>query len=164
MEQNIHSLARKQRLERGFTLLELLVSVTIMMLIVGGGIASYITFNERQQLAAAAKELQGYFRSAQSRARANEVPDGCTSLQGYSVQVNQDDSEVRLVAECASGDIERATYVLSGTATPNSAINVSFATLKGGVTGAQTITLSQGSRSYSFKVTAGGEITQGDFN
>ena len=134
------------------------------MLIVGGSLASYITFNEKQQLTGAAKELQTYFRSAQTRARSGDVPAGCTTLTGYSVQIPQDTSIVTTRAVCDSGDVIRSTNTLTGSATPNTAVDVTFNVLKGGVVGAQNITLVLGSRSYTFAVTAGGEITQGSLN
>ena len=150
--------------KNGFTLIELLVSITILLLIVGGGIVSYITFNEKQQLSGAAKELQGYFRSAQTRVRNGDVPDGCGKLSGYQVTVANGSSSVNLLAVCSGPGILPTTYTLGGSVAPSSAIDVTFLGLHGGVTGAQTITLTKGDRSYSFKVTAGGEITQGDFD
>jgi prepilin-type N-terminal cleavage/methylation domain-containing protein len=149
---------------RGFTLIELLVSITIMMLMVSMGLASYITFNERQQLTGAAKELQTYFRSAQTRARNGDVPSGCVKLEGYNVQMAQDTSIVTVRAICDSGNYVRAEHNLTGGVTPNTAIDMTFKVLSGGVTGAQNITLILGSRSYTFKVTTGGEISQGQLN
>lgn len=149
---------------QGFTLIELLVSITIMMLMVSMGLASYITFNEKQQLSGAAKELQTYFRSAQTRARNGDVPSGCIKLSGYNVQMAQDTSIVTVRAICDSGNYTRAEHNLTGGVTPNTAIDMTFKVLSGGVTGAQNITLLLGSRSYTFKVTEGGEISQGQLN
>lgn len=159
---NIPSGAQEKK--NGFTLIELLVSVTILMLIVGGGLASYLTFNEKQQLTGAAKELQTYFRSAQTRARSGDVPSGCDTLTAYSVQMAQDTSIVSIRAICTNGNIVTADHNLTGGVTPNTAIDITFNVLKGGVSGAQNITLILGSRSYSFAVTVGGEISQGGLN
>jgi len=155
---------RNKPRNKGFTLIELLVSITIMMLMVGMGLASYITFNEKQQLSGAAKELQSYFRSAQSRSRNGDVPAGCTKLEGYNIQMAQDTSVVTVRAICDSGNFTQAEHNLTGGVMPSTAIDMTFKVLSGGVTGAQNITLLLGSRSYTFKVTAGGEISQGQLN
>jgi prepilin-type N-terminal cleavage/methylation domain-containing protein len=154
----------KRKKKNGFSLIELMVSVTILMLIVGGGLASYITFNEKQQLSGAAKELQTYFRSAQTRARSGDVPSGCDKLEAYSVQMAQDTSAVSVRAICTNGNIVTADHNLTGGVTPNTAVDITFNVLRGGVSGAQNITLILGARSYSFAVTIGGEITQGALN
>jgi len=164
MQKHINLQIRKINKINGFSLIELMISITILMLIVGGGLASYITFNEKQQLSGAAKELQTYFRSAQSRARSGDVPPACGTLSGYNVQMFQDDSTVTTRAVCSSGNIITSEHSLTGGVTPSTNIDVTFNVLKGGVTGAQNITLSLGSRSYTFKVTAGGEINQGVLN
>lgn len=152
------------RNSKGFTLIELLVSITIMMLMVGMGLASFITFNERQQLSGAAKELQTYLRSAQTRARNGDVPAGCITLEGYNVQMAQDTSLVTVRAICGNGNFIRSENNLTGGVTPATAIDMTFKVLQGGVTGAQNITLELGSRTYTFGVTAGGEINQGQLN
>lgn len=135
-----------------------------MMLMVGLGLASYIDFNERQQLSGAAKELQTYFRSAQTRARIGDVPTGCDSLEGYNVIMAQDTSTVTVRAVCANGNYVRSENTLTGGVTPSTGIDITFNVLQGGVVGAQNITLELGSRTYTFKVTTGGEISQGQLN
>lgn len=157
-------LIRNRKNSYGFTLIELLVSITIMMLIVGIGLASYITFNEKQQLSGAAKELQTYFRSAQTRARNGDAPSGCIKLEGYNVKMAVGSSIVTVRAICDSGNFTRSEHLLTGGVTPNTVIDMTFGVLSGGVSGAQNITLVLGSRSYTFKVTEGGEISQGQLN
>lgn len=150
----------------GFTLLELLISITIMMLMVGLGIASFITFNERQQLTGAAKELQEFFRSAQTRARTGDVPAGCGTFSGYNIQMAIDSSSAQMYAVCSSGNVLRAEKTLTGSARPTNAINMTFLNLKGGVTNSSLVVLRlpTGTLTYTFRVTEGGEITQGALN
>jgi prepilin-type N-terminal cleavage/methylation domain-containing protein len=47
---------------KGFTLIELVVSVAIMGMLVGGGIAAYRTFNTKQLVQSAGKEFVQIFR------------------------------------------------------------------------------------------------------
>lgn len=150
----------------GFTLLELLISVTIMMLLVGMGVASFITFNERQQLTGAAKELQEFFRSAQTRSRTGDIPAGCGAFSGYNVQMAIDNPSVQMYAVCSTGNVLRSEKTLTGAARPTVAVNMTFLSLKGGVTNASAVVLKlpSGDLTYSFRVTEGGEITQGSLN
>lgn len=149
---------------KGFTLLELVISIGIMMLLVGLGVASYLQFNERQQVVGSARELQALFRSAQTRARTGDVPPGCGTLSGYLVEGAAGSSQVLMYAVCSGGNILRSTLTLIGGVTPVAGINMTFQTLKGGVTNAGVVTLRTPSLtySYSFKVSQGGEISQGE--
>lgn len=166
MARLIQSAILKQSKLSGFTLLELLISVTIMMLLVGMGVASFITFNERQQLVGAAKELQEFFRSAQTRSRTGDIPAGCGAFSGYNIQMAIDNPSVQMYAVCSTGNVLRSEKTLTGGVRPTVAINMTFLNLKGGVTNASSVVLRlpSGSLTYSFKVTAGGEITQGALN
>jgi prepilin-type N-terminal cleavage/methylation domain-containing protein len=150
----------------GFTLIELMIVTTIIMLITGGGIASFLSFNDKQQVLNSAKELQGYLRTAQTLARVGETPTGCDRLIGYKVVTADAGSikEVSLLAVCSSGDIQRDVFSLSEGVTLSSDIEITFLGLYGGVTGASQIDITSDSgRSYSFEVSSGGEITQGGF-
>lgn len=160
------SLTLNQVRQTGFTLLELLISITIMLLMVGIGIASFITFNERQQLTGGAKELQEFFRSAQTRARTGDIPVGCGTFSGYNVQMAIDSSSAQMYAICSTGNVLRSEKSLTGSVTPQNAINMTFINLHGGVTNASTVVLGlpNGTLTYTFKVTEGGEITQGAIN
>lgn len=162
----IQLITRKSEKKSGFTLLELLISVTIMMLLVGMGVASFITFNERQQLVGAAKELQEFFRSAQTRSRTGDVPVGCGTFSGYNIQMAIDNPSVQMYAVCSNGNVLRSEKTLTGGARPTVAINMTFLSLKGGVNNASSVVLRlpSGSLTYSFRVTEGGEITQGSLN
>ena len=52
-----------------FSLIELLVSVAIILLLVGGAVAGYTRYIERQRLIAAAEKIQSGFREAQNIVR-----------------------------------------------------------------------------------------------
>lgn len=84
---------------RGFTLIELIVTVAIMALLVGGAIAGFITFRERQAVQTAAKDLQQLLRTAQAKARVRDTPSSCNSsilrLQGYRVTINTTTAYIR---------------------------------------------------------------------
>lgn len=73
----------------GFSLVELMVTVTIMLALTGGGIAGYLNLRSRQNLVNAGKEVEQLLRSAQKKARVGDKPSGCTgALTGYRVSTS----------------------------------------------------------------------------
>jgi len=148
---------------QGFTLIELLVTITIAVMLVGGGIASYITFNDRQNLQNGAKSLQTYLRSAQSKARAGERPTGCNTLNGYKISLSAGTPVITLSAVCAGGDVVHSSYTLPVGVISASSHVITYVNLYGGVRGAGVIVLetTNGNYKYTFEVTDGGEITAG---
>ncbi len=149
----------------GFSLIELLIAVGVILFMAGGGIASFINFNEKQQVINGAKELQEHLRMAQTLSRIGEVPDSCGKLAGYRV-TSQDAAggkEIKVLAACSAGDLERNSFLLPETVTLDADIDIVFLGLHGGVSGASEIQIIGGSgRTYTFEVTQGGEITQGE--
>lgn len=151
---------------RGFTLIEVLVTLSIAMLLTGGGIAAFIRFNDRQSVQTAARQLQTVLRSAQVKARAGETPSGCDRLTGYRVQTTASNSQVVLSAVCTNGVITHTVSNLPNNVISEGSYAITFANLYGGVTGTTTVTLRTAGAAvnrYSFLVTAGGEISDGAF-
>jgi prepilin-type N-terminal cleavage/methylation domain-containing protein len=155
--------SKKNSSRLGFSLIELLISISIMTILVGGGIVSYINFNEKQRVIGAAREVQTYLRTAQTKARVGDVPDGCDHLEGYSIRALGGDNALRLVAVCETGEVEINQYEINPNVNFDQAVDVTFANLHGGVSGAQSISLTGSNLSYEFAVTQGGEITEGDY-
>ncbi len=147
----------------GFTLIELLVAVTVMMLVVGSGIAAFITFNDKQTLRGAAKELQTYLRGAQIKAHSGDKPPGCDKLLSYAVRGNAGSNQITSLAVCENDDYLDATYALPLSITLDQALDMEFQVLYGGVKNAGTITVSNANQSYAFVVNSGGEMSEGDY-
>lgn len=78
--------------KRGFTLIELMITITVMVILVGGSLAGFITFRENQQVLTSLKEVQQMARDAQTKARVRETPSSCNAdgnrLQGYRLRFN----------------------------------------------------------------------------
>jgi type II secretory pathway pseudopilin PulG len=160
----------KQHFRAGFTLIELLVVITIIMFLTGGGIASFLTFNDRQTVQNGAKLVQTYMRQAQGKARAGEKPPACAAakLTGYRVQLTANSSQVILSAVCTNGVHTHTSYTLPGGVISENNHTITFANLYGGVINAGTVTIMSNPAnvtdySYSFEVTPGGEIDIGGF-
>jgi len=146
--------------KRGFTLIEMLISVTVMLLVVGGGIAAFLNFNDAQNLQGEGKELVSILRAAQSKARVGDRPDGCTGLSGYAVRGTAQGTGVQMYAICEGGDFLREEYQFEGDVVLDNSFDITFQSLQGGVIGADTISLTSASQEepYEIEVNVGGEI------
>jgi prepilin-type N-terminal cleavage/methylation domain-containing protein len=92
-----------KKTERAYTLIEILVSLTIIGLIFGVGYISFREFSRRQALAGAARSLRGDLRLAQGQALAGKKPIGCTVLNGYRFSTVSE-SVYSIMAGCSNGD------------------------------------------------------------
>ena len=63
----------------GFTLIEILVSMTIIGFLFSFGYASFRDFSRRQALAGVVKQVQGDLRLAQQKALSGEKPSACVT-------------------------------------------------------------------------------------
>lgn len=166
-QQSITAVSRFRNNRLGFTLIEMLVTITIMLLLVGGGLASYLQFDQRQGVITAADQVEVLLRSAQKKARVGDKPSGCDTLQGYSVDLTSGNGDINLVANCLVGgapqDITVTTEQLRATVTAASTVSIQFNVLAGGVTGAGTVDIQKNDLRYQLEVTQGGEILNNGF-
>jgi prepilin-type N-terminal cleavage/methylation domain-containing protein len=157
--------AQLRRFTSGFTMIELLVAITILLLLLGSGIASYVRLNDKQTLVTNGRKLQLYFRTAQKRARVGDKPTGCVNLTGYSVVAAAVDAAVvQLNAICTNATYLDDSFTLPAGVAPQTAINVQFKVLQGGASPPSTITLTGSGKSFSFTIGAGGDISEGTYN
>lgn len=111
-------------MNKGYTLIEILVGITIIGLIFGFGYVSFREFSRRQALAGAVKEIKGDLRLAQALALSGDKPNECsTYLKGYNFRV-ADSSSYKIEASCGAVTYEDKTVNLPGnvsisTPTPN---------------------------------------------
>lgn len=96
----------------GYTLIEILVGITIIGLIFGFGYVSFREFSRRQALAGIAKEIKGDLRLAQALALSGSKPDACSVyLKGYNFRV-VDSSSYKIEASCGESVYENKTVNL----------------------------------------------------
>lgn len=157
---------------RAFTLIEILVSMTIVGFLFSFGYASFRDFSRRQALAGVVKQVQGDLRLAQQKALSGEKPAGCTApppvktLNAYNFYRSTEDT-YKIQADCTVvGVVDVKTVTLPAgakilTPSPNP---IKFNVLSRGtniVSGeSATITLTQAGvpDQQDVIVTAGGEI------
>jgi hypothetical protein len=143
-------------------MIELVITVGISMLLIGGIVVSYNSFNDTQVLKQAGLTLKNNLRFAQVKATSAEKPEsGCTQLVGYTVTFTVSSYETQ--AECTEGLVgPAATVVLpSGVTFSPIPASVTFAalthTLVSGAT--VTVTLAGRSNTYILLISANGEVT-----
>jgi prepilin-type N-terminal cleavage/methylation domain-containing protein len=102
----------------GYTLIEILVAITIIGLLFSVGYANFRSFSERQAVLNAAKSVQGDLRLTQGIALAGQKPDdlNCNSpinsLNGYNFTILSSNTyEIR--ANCTGGVAGDATKIVT---------------------------------------------------
>ena len=103
-------------MRKGYTLIEVLVSLTVIGILFGFGFASFRDFSRRQQLAGVARSLRGELRLVQGKASAAEKPSGCGTniLSTYSFQILNPTS-YKITANCSGEvNVDIKTVNLSG--------------------------------------------------
>jgi len=148
---------------KGFTLVEVIVSVGIAISLIGAIIVNYNAHNDTQTLKQAALTLKNDLRLAQSKALAGEKPaSDCTELVGYSITFSVGSYSLR--AQCSpEGAIGPTTTVTlpSGVTFSPLPSSFTFRVLSRGTTlaGVTPITLMGFAKSYRLEVSTGGDIS-----
>lgn len=147
---------------RGFSLVELIVVIGLILLLTGGIVGGYNSFNETQKLKQAAATLKDHLRLAQAKAMAVEKPSsGCTTLVGYRVSFPSS-NQYALRARCTEGGAGGSISVTLPTRVTFSPVptNFTFQVLTRRIleTTSVTIYLTNGSKTYQLIVQGSGDI------
>lgn len=87
-----------------YTLIELLIAMTIVTIVFTIGLASFRDFSRRQALSGILKSVIADLRSAQQFALTGQKPSGCITLSGYTFKMTGQYS-YELFANCTPTDI-----------------------------------------------------------
>jgi prepilin-type N-terminal cleavage/methylation domain-containing protein len=119
-------MVRKLSYKRGYTLLELLIVISIITVVFTFGFARYQDFQRRQQLEAAALTIRSDLRLAQEFSLAGRKPDNPSGndcedspLNGYIFR-RLSASTYQIEASCVEGDV-----IVRGPITISSGISLS---------------------------------------
>lgn len=87
---------------KGYTLVELLIGLSIIGIIFSVGLAGYREFSRRQALTGVSKQLKADLRLAQQLALTGQKPDGvsCDTLDGYLFS-RVDSNTYQILADCS---------------------------------------------------------------
>jgi prepilin-type N-terminal cleavage/methylation domain-containing protein len=101
-------------LTHGFTLIETLVSITVVAMLFGLGYANYRNYANKQALLDSARKVEGDLRLAQEYALSGKKPDsGCTVLDGYRFKVNTSSKSYSIHPVCDNGSEKTAVKNVS---------------------------------------------------
>lgn len=92
----------------GFTLIELIVVIAVLLLSTGFSIATFNTFNEEKKLEQEAKRLVSTLQTARTKAASGETDpaqQACDILGGYQVSVSINPSQYILERNCIQGSV-----------------------------------------------------------
>lgn len=161
-------------LKQGFTLIEIVVSVGIVLLLLAGVVANYNNYNDTQKLKQAALTVKNDFRFLQSKGLAGEKPTDpsgvqtpdqfCVQLVGYQVTFLV--SGYRYQAQCSPAQPNAQITTVSLPAGVTFTVYPSpftFRVLTRGtsLSGISTIRLSGSSHTYILTVSSSGDISDG---
>lgn len=149
--------------QSGFTMIELLITVGIMILVFGGGVAAYLNLDRRQSLINVCKEIESLSRSAQKKARVGDRPAGCDKLNAYRIsRTATGPDEISLQAVCDSGNVTLSTYDIPTVFDVVEITTMDFKVLHGGLEGdSGTVTVESSNPNYrcEFSVNNGGSMS-----
>jgi len=140
-----------------YTLIELLIGISIISIIFSIGFASYRDFSRRQALTGVTKKIVSDLRTLQQKALAGEKPTDCTTLDGYKINISS--GSYSLYADCSS-DIFLDTVDLTedGVTLTSTPVNtITFKVLGQGtnLTSVETITITNTKIDKSTVITVG---------
>ena len=138
----------------GFTLIELMVTIAIGLILVGGGLAAFRGAGTKEDLKQAGYSLQTNLRLFQQKASSGEKPVGCLGdLEGFRVEADPGLTMYQVKAECGIADGPETEFELTGGAVFEAEFSdIVFYVLKPEPGGAQTITLNSEDGEYSYEV------------
>jgi len=107
---------KKELILGAFSLIELMVTISIIIVLSGTVIAGYFRFSQRQEAMNDARSLMSQMKKIQSLAQNLVYPDGCGGLQNYKLSpvcTGVDCRSVRVVATCVSGGDANGEIVIT---------------------------------------------------
>lgn len=167
-------------LNKGFTLLEMVITVAIMAILVTATIVNFTRFNEKKQVETSVEGVKAFIKVAQRKAQAQDTPHECVVLSGYVNPLqayrvtSAGNNRLNMQANCGERDQlnlpgqlfgEVSTYVLPSGVTLDTTFDMRFFVLYGGAEniGGRDITISKNDFEYTFSVLDTGEVTEGNW-
>lgn len=153
----------------GFTILEILITITIMSLFIGGAFVGFSNFSKRQKVIAAGETLKNTLRDIQSRVTTGETDCSvCDCSTGGNISDGWwvDFSAMEYYGECQNTEYFRQPFALSAgtviTAQITPPYQMRFRPPPAGIDNAGTVCVSHPDLSdsyYKVRVESSGNIT-----
>jgi prepilin-type N-terminal cleavage/methylation domain-containing protein len=110
----------------GFTLIELMITIVLIVLLSGGALAAYLSFNKSQTMQNDARQVLSELNKARTMATSQQYPAGCTSLQGVKVAGIVNETDITVTTLCGSGNYFGEPIKVLISSTFSSAVNITF--------------------------------------
>lgn len=150
--------------EAGFTLIEIMVGVVVLLLLSGLLMAGYNRFNDTQSVQQAARTVIANLQAVRTSAGYGTKPAGCDTLIGYRVTFTA--SGYQTSAFCQVGAVQQSvgtvtTYTLPDGVTFSSPPPqpITFYALDRGASADQTITINGNNTTSKVTVLASGVVS-----
>jgi len=134
-----------------------------MIVIFGGGIASFRTLDRRQSLLNTCRQIEQYSRTAQKKARVGDKPSGCITLTSYRVsQTASGPDVVSLQAICLNATYTIESYNVPTSLTFQAMTTMNFKVLHGGLmetSGSVVVRSTTPRYQCQFSVEGGGSVS-----
>ncbi len=97
---------RNASTQTGFTLIEMVVTLAVSILLIGGGVTAFLRFNERQSVTNSAREFANVLKIAESKTQAGILGACNTQLEAYEITFDTGviPNEMYVREVCATGD------------------------------------------------------------
>ena len=112
--------------QAGFTLIELMMVTTIVLILSGGSITAYLNFNKTESVKNDARNLISEIYRVRTLASSLQYPTGCSSLKGYNVTSDALLSGVTVTADCDPDDVIFPAIKLLTGSTFTQAFDITF--------------------------------------
>lgn len=103
-------------LNKGFTLIEMIVVFSVISILSTIAIAAFVNYNKSQVLQIGASDISSVLSLAKSRSLSQSKPDSCNNpmqtLNGYEVDLTFSDNSYALYAVCAGNHYQIQKYFL----------------------------------------------------
>ncbi len=144
---------------RGFTLIELIVTISIIALLSGGGLAIFTGFRSSRVALGEAQLVTDTLSEARRLAVASEKPTGCAGVTMSGYQVGFAATQMSLTAVCPGGSPASKVRSLGTGNIVGSPAPVFFKVLTGGTADANIDICAEG-HLFRISVTGAGSVSE----
>lgn len=129
---NLHGLPRRctpRNSFAGFTLIELMIVILIILILSGGSVAAFLNFNKTESIQNDARNLEVELSRSRTAAVSLQYPSGCETLRGVniaSVQIAGKLNGFKVTTLCDPINYEGAETKILGSSVFQSAFDITF--------------------------------------
>jgi prepilin-type N-terminal cleavage/methylation domain-containing protein len=117
---------KKYLIPFGFTLIELMITIVIVVLLSGGALAAYLNFNKSQTMQNDARRVLSELNRIRTMATSQQYPVGCTSLKGVKVEGVAEGTELTVTTQCGSGNYAGGVIEVLTSSNFSSAVDITY--------------------------------------